>query len=126
MKIKGNMTNLKFILYSFLFILFLLFIVQNYSTLTAPHSLHLNLMLANLETVPLPFYILALTLFFLGFFLALLLSIFPKKKLKKELRDCRQQNRELEQRLIARAEPAPRSASPQATPAEAVKNNPQG
>jgi hypothetical protein len=57
------MANLKFILYALLFILFLLFIVQNYVTLTAPHSLRLNLVLAHWETVPLPLYILALTLF---------------------------------------------------------------
>jgi uncharacterized integral membrane protein len=110
------MPNLKFILYAFLFILFLLFIVQNYSTLTAPHSLHLNLVLANLETVPLPFYILALILFFMGFFLALLLNVIPKKRLKRELRNCRQQNRDLEQQLKARPEAPERSAPLQATP----------
>ncbi len=89
------MTNLKFILYALLFILFLLFIVQNYITLTAPHSLRLNLVLTHWETVPLPLYLLALILFFMGFFLALLLSVLPKQRLKKELRDCRQQKRDL-------------------------------
>jgi uncharacterized integral membrane protein len=114
------MANLKFILYALLFILVLLFVFQNYSTLTAPHSLHLNLALANLETVPLPFYVLALILFFMGFFLALLLNVIPKQKLKKELRDCRQQNRNLEQQLKNRpvpAEPgAPLHPAPTGTP----------
>lgn len=115
------MANLKFILYAFLFVLFLLFIVQNYGTLTAPHSLHLNLVLANLETVPLPFYILALILFFMGFFLALLLNVFPKKRLKKELRDCRQQNRNLEQQLKDRPAAAGRNVPPPETPAGTLK-----
>ena len=92
------MASLKFVLYALLFILFLIFIVQNYTTLTAPHSLHLNLALANLETVPLPFYILALILFFMGFFLALLLGALPKQRLKRELRDCRQQKKDLEKK----------------------------
>jgi uncharacterized integral membrane protein len=109
------MANLKFILYALLFILFLLFIVQNYVTLTAPHSLRLNLVLAHWETVPLPLYILALLLFFLGFFLALLLSVLPKQRLKKELRDCRQQKKDLEQQLKDRPAPAERTASPPST-----------
>jgi uncharacterized integral membrane protein len=110
------MTNLKFILYALLFILFLLFIVQNYITLTAPHSLRLNLVLTHWETVPLPLYLLALILFFMGFFLSLLLSVLPKQRLKKELRDCRQQKRDLEQQLKTRQGPVNQTASPPSKP----------
>lgn len=111
------MASLKFVLYALLFILFLIFIVQNYSTLTAPHSLHLNLALANLETVPLPFYILALILFFMGFFLALLLGALPKQRLKRELRDCRQQKRDLEKQWQDRIRTDQQTLqSPAATP----------
>ncbi|MCU0577930.1 MAG: lipopolysaccharide assembly protein LapA domain-containing protein [Desulfobacterota bacterium] len=111
------MASLKFVLYALLFILFLIFIVQNYTTLTAPHSLHLNLALANLETVPLPLYILALILFFMGFFLALLLGALPKQRLKRELRDCRQQKKDLEKQWQERGKTDQQTRRPPAATA---------
>jgi len=111
------MASLKFVLYALLFILFLIFIVQNYTTLTAPHSLHLNLALANLETVPLPLYILALILFFMGFFLALLLGVLSKQRLKKELRDCRSQKKDLEKQWQDRVKPDQQTLQPPAATA---------
>lgn len=120
------MANLKFILYALLFILFLLFIVQNYVTLTAPHSLRLNLVLTHWETVPLPLYLLALLLFFLGFFLALLLNVLPKQRLKKELRDCRQQKKDLEQQLKTRQGPVNQTASPSSKPTTGSPGDTQG
>lgn len=93
------MAGLKFILYALLFVFFLLFIIQNYATLTASHSLRLNVGLTSLETVPLPFYLIALILFFMGFLLASLLQYPRSHRVKKDLKESKLTARRLEEEL---------------------------
>lgn len=90
------MSNLKLTFTLVLLLLLLVFVLQNYTTLTANHSLHLNLGLFNLESVPLPFYLMALLLFFMGFLLAGLLHFFRSRPLKKKIKSLQNLNRALE------------------------------
>lgn len=105
--VKDKMGGVKFILYALLFVLFLIFIIQNYTTLTASHSLRLNIGLASLETVPLPFYFIALILFFMGFLLAVLLNLPRNHRIKKELREAQTTTRRLEEQVGRQRKPAP-------------------
>jgi len=102
------MSQLRLFFYILLLLLLLAFVLQNYATLTAHHSLHLNLGLFNLESVPLPFYLTAFLLFIMGFLLAGLLYFFRSLNLKKEIRSLQNLNRTLEkerQRLNDRSDP---------------------
>ena len=90
------MSNLKLFFYILLLLLLLVFVLQNYATLTSSHSLHINLGLVNLESVPLPFYLTAFLLFVMGFLLAGLLYFFKSHTLKKEIKSLQQLNRALE------------------------------
>ena len=60
------MRTVKVFFYGFLAVLFIIFIVQNYSTLTYSISIRLNLGFLTLESIPLPFFLIAPILFFLG------------------------------------------------------------
>jgi uncharacterized integral membrane protein len=90
------MSNLKLTFSIVLLLFFLVFVLQNYATLTAGHSLHLNLGLVNLESVPLPFYLIAMLLFLMGFLLAGLLNFFKSLALKREIKSLQNRNRALE------------------------------
>ena len=109
------MSNLKLFFYILLLLLLLVFVLQNYATLTANHSLHLNLGLVNLESVPLPFYLMAFLLFVMGFLLAGLLYFFKAHHLKKEIKSLQNLNRTLEterQRLKDRSTPPTQTKPP--------------
>jgi len=113
------MSNLKLFFYILLLLLLLVFVLQNYATLTANHSLHLNLGLVNLESVPLPFYLTAFLLFVLGFLLAGLVYFFKTHNLKKEIKSLRNLNRTLEtqrQRLEVRSDPPTQVKAPPPLP----------
>ncbi|RPH83018.1 MAG: DUF1049 domain-containing protein [Desulfobacteraceae bacterium] len=110
------MSNMKLTVYIVLFLLFLVFVLQNYATLTTPHSLHLNLGLVNLESVPLPFYLMAILLFLMGFLLGGLFHFFKTHALKKEIKTLQNLNRALENE---RGTPKDRSA-----PATQIKTPP--
>ena len=60
------MRTVKLFLYGFLTVLFIIFIVQNYSTLTYSISIRLNLGFLTLESIPLPFFSDRAYPFFLG------------------------------------------------------------
>jgi len=91
--------TIKLFFYGLLFLLVLAFIIQNYSTLTFSPSLRLNLGIVLLESVPLPFYLLALMLFFSGLLLASLIGFFERRRLKKELRELKNDYQQLGKRL---------------------------
>ena len=90
------MLTAKRIFYGLLFFVFLLFLFQNYSTLTSSHSLRLNLGLLLLESVALPFYLIVILSFFAGLFIAFVIAFFERRPMKRELKDLRNRNRELE------------------------------
>jgi uncharacterized integral membrane protein len=113
------MSNLKIFFYILLLLLLLVFVLQNYATLTANHSLHLNLGIVSLESVPLPFYLTAFLLFVMGFLLAGLLYFFKSRNLKKEIKSLQNLNRTLEaerERLKNRPDPSPQVKTPPPLP----------
>jgi hypothetical protein len=62
-------------------VLIVLFVIQNYATLTYSVSIRLNLGFLDLESVPLPFFIIAPLLFFSGVLLATLIGLFKRRRL---------------------------------------------
>jgi uncharacterized integral membrane protein len=90
------MRTAKRIFYGLLFFIFLLFLFQNYSTLTSSHSLRLNLGFLLLESVALPFYLIVVLSFFAGLFIAFVIAFFERRPMKRELKELRNRNRELE------------------------------
>jgi putative membrane protein len=93
------MRNLKLFFYGLLILIFIIFLLQNYSTLTSSHSLRLNLGVLLLESVPLPFYLVVVLTFFSGLFLAALMGVMDRRRLTKELKEVRNLNLDLEKKL---------------------------
>jgi uncharacterized integral membrane protein len=81
--------TVKLFLYGLLTVLIVLFVIQNYATLTYSVSIRLNLGFLDLESVPLPFFIIAPLLFFSGVLLATLIGLFKRRRLSKELKQLK-------------------------------------
>jgi uncharacterized integral membrane protein len=90
------MRTVKLYLYGFLVLLFVVFVIQNYGTLTYSVSLRLNLGFFSLESVPLPFFLIAPLIFFAGLLLATLIGFFDRRRLSKELKQLKSTLREYE------------------------------
>lgn len=83
------MRTVKMYLYGFLLLLFVIFVVQNYAILTYNVSLRFNLGFFSLESIPLPFFIIAPFLFFSGLLLATLMGLAERHRLSKELKQLK-------------------------------------
>jgi lipopolysaccharide assembly protein A len=81
--------TVKLYFYGLLVLLFVVFIVQNYSTLTYSVSLRLNLGFLSLESVPLPFFLIVPLIFFAGVLLATLIGLAERRRLSKELKQVK-------------------------------------
>jgi uncharacterized integral membrane protein len=92
------MRTVKLFFYGLLTVLFIIFIVQNYSTLTYSISIRLNLGFLTLESIPLPFFLIAPILFFSGLLLATLIGLVERRRLSKELKQAKMALRVSEQR----------------------------
>jgi|GEM_PF-4540607 uncharacterized integral membrane protein len=105
----------KVYLYGLLVLLFVVFIIQNFQTLTQGISLRFNLGFISLISIPIPLYLVAAVLFFGGVLLTSLIHWAEKRPLVKEIKILK--------RNTAPASPAagPDSVSPKgAGPAEAA------
>ena len=104
------MRTAKLYFYGFLILLFVIFILQNYSTLTYSVSLRLNLGILALESVPLPFILIAPIIFFAGLLLATVIGWVERRRLSKELKQLKGILREPESKTVPHEEaPAPSS-----------------
>ncbi|MBA4393813.1 MAG: hypothetical protein C0407_09705 [Desulfobacca sp.] len=83
------MRTVKLFLYGLLGLIIVLFVIQNYSTLTYSISIRLNLGFLALESIPFPFFVIAPVLFFSGVFLATLIGLFERRRLSKELKQLK-------------------------------------
>jgi uncharacterized integral membrane protein len=81
--------TIKLFFYGLLTVLFVIFVVQNYSTLTYSISIRLNLGFLTLESIPLPFFLIAPILFFSGLLLATLIGLVERRRLSKELKQAK-------------------------------------
>lgn len=95
------MRTLKLYLYGLLILLFALFVIQNYGTLTYSVSLRLNLGFLALESIPVPFFLIAPLIFFAGIFLATLIGFPERRRLARELKQTKAALREAEQKKNA-------------------------
>lgn len=98
------MRTIKLFFYGLLAVLFVIFVVQNYSTLTYNVSLRLNLGFLTLESIPLPFFVIAPILFFSGLLLATLIGLVERHRLSKELKQVKAVLRMAEQKTGLREE----------------------
>jgi uncharacterized integral membrane protein len=90
--------TVKLYFYGLLLLLFVVFIVQNYSTLTYSVSLRLNLGFLSLESVPLPFFLIVPLIFFAGVLLATLIGLTERRRLSKELKQVKSTLRDYDQK----------------------------
>jgi putative membrane protein len=86
--------TVKLFLYGLLALLIVLFVIQNYSTLTYSVSLRLNLGFLALESIPLPFFVIAPILFFSGVLLATLIGLVERRRLSKELKQIKSERQD--------------------------------
>lgn len=92
------MRTVKLFLYGFLVMLVVLFIIQNYDTLTYGVSIRLNLGFLTLESIPLPFFIIVPIFFFSGIILATGIGLIERHRLSKELKQVKTDLQESKQR----------------------------
>ena len=92
------MRTIKMFFYGLLAVLFVVFVVQNYSTLTYSVSIRMNLGFLLLESVPLPFFLIVPILFFSGLLLATLIGLVERHRLSRELKQVKAALRLAEQK----------------------------
>jgi lipopolysaccharide assembly protein A len=90
--------TVKLFLYGLVGLLIVLFVIQNYSTLTYSVSIRLNLGFLTLESIPLPFFVIAPILFFSGVLLATGIGLVERRRLSKELKQAKTDLQESKQR----------------------------
>jgi uncharacterized integral membrane protein len=83
------MRTFKLYFYGLLVLLFAIFILQNYSTLTYSVALRLNLGFLSLVSIPLPLFLVAPLFFFCGLFLATMIGWGERRRLSKELKQLK-------------------------------------
>lgn len=119
------MRTIKLFFYGLLAVLFVIFVVQNYSTLTYNVSLRLNLGFLTLESIPLPFFVIAPILFFSGLLLATLIGLVERHRLSKELKQVKAALRMAEQKTGLREESS-QSTAPRETEASSLDHKTPG
>ena len=89
------MRTFKLYFYGLLVLIFAIFILQNYSTLTySPSVLRLNLGFVSLESVPLPFFLIAPLFFFSRAFPGYDYRVGERRRLSKELKQLKSAQQE--------------------------------
>ncbi len=83
------MRTFKLYFYGLLVFLFVIFIVQNYYTLTYSIALRLNLGFLSLLSVPLPLFLIAPLFFFCGLFLGSVGGWEERRRLSKEIKQLK-------------------------------------
>jgi hypothetical protein len=80
------MRTFKLYFYGFLALLFVIFILQNYSTLTNPVVFQLRLGFVSLYSLPIPVFLIAPLFFFFGLLLATIIGWGTRRRLTKEIK----------------------------------------
>jgi hypothetical protein len=83
------MRTLKLFFYGLLVLIFAIFILQNYYTLTYSVALRLNLGFLSLMSVPLPLFMAVPLFFFFGLFLGTILGWGERRRLSKEIKQLK-------------------------------------
>ncbi len=88
------MRTFKLYFYGLLVLIFAIFILQNYSTLTNPVVLKLRLGFVSLYSLPIPVFLIAPLFFFLGLFLATIIGWGTRRRLSRELKQLKSAQQE--------------------------------
>jgi uncharacterized integral membrane protein len=83
------MRTLKLYFYGLLVLLFSIFILQNYYTLTYSVALRLNLGFLSLVSIPLPLFLAVPLFFFCGLFLATIFGWGERRRLSREIKQLK-------------------------------------
>jgi uncharacterized integral membrane protein len=103
------MRTIKLYFYGLLVLLFAIFILQNYSTLTYSVALRLNLGFISFVSVPLPLFLVAPLFFFVGLFLATIFGSAERRRLAREIKQLKGSRPELKPEPKAVPIPEPKS-----------------
>ncbi len=101
------MRTIKLCFYGLLVVLFSIFILQNYSTLTYSVVLRLNLGFLSLMSVPLPLFLAVPLFFFLGLFLATIYGWGKRRRLSREIKQLKSARPEPKPELKKESKPEP-------------------
>ena len=125
------MRTFKLYFYGFLVLIFAVFILQNYSTLTNPVVLKLRLGFVSLYSLPIPVFLIAPLFFFFGLFLATIIGWGTRRRLSKEIKQLKSTRPEPkpESRPDPRPEPQPEvrpeyKPEPKVEPPQEIKPEP--
>jgi hypothetical protein len=102
------MRTLKLFFYGLLVLIFAIFILQNYNTLTYSVALRLNLGFLSLMSVPLPLFLAVPLFFFFGLFLGAIFGWGERRRLAKEIKHLKISRPESEKESKPKPPPEPR------------------
>ena len=114
------MRTIKLCFYGLLVVLFSIFILQNYSTLTYSVVLRLNLGFLSLMSVPLPLFLAVPLFFFCGLFLATIYGWGERRRLSREIKQLKSSQAGASNRNLRRSP----NRSPSRNPSWNPKKNP--
>jgi hypothetical protein len=103
-----DMRTLKLFFYGLLVLLFAIFILQNYSTLTYSVALRLNLGFLYLMSKPLPLFLAVPLFFFLGLFLGTIFGWGKRRSLSKEIKQLKSPKPEPRPEIRPELKPEPK------------------
>ena len=98
------MRTLKLYFYGLLVLIFAIFILQNYSTLTYSVALRLNLGFVSLVSIPLPLFLAVPLFFFCGLFLGSIIGWGERRRLSKEIKQLKSTRPEIKSEAQLAAE----------------------
>ncbi len=101
------MRTVKLYFYGLLVLVFAVFILQNYSTLTYSVALRLNLGFVSFVSVPLPLFLVAPLFFFCGLFLATIMGSGERRRLSREIKQLKSHRPEPQPEIIPDERPVP-------------------
>ena len=110
------MRTLKLYFYGLLVLLFVIFIIQNYYTLTYSVALRFNLGFVSLVSIPLPLFLVAPLFFFCGLFLATMIGWGERRRLSKEINLLKSARQEPRKEPKQEPKPAPKQEPPKPEP----------
>jgi hypothetical protein len=120
------MRTLKLFFYGLLVLIFAIFILQNYYTLTYSVALRLNLGFLSLMSVPLPLFLAVPLFFFFGLFLGAIFGWGERRRLSKEIKQLKSTRPESEKESKLEPRPEPRQeVKPELKPELQLESRPE-
>jgi uncharacterized integral membrane protein len=119
------MRTFKLYFYGLLVLLFVIFIIQNYYTLTYNVAFRFNLGFVSLVSIPLPLFLVPPLFFFLGLFLATMVGWGERRRLSREIKQLKSTQQEPRKEPKQEPKPAPKQELPKPEPRQEYKQEPK-